>query len=172
MNNQQLPAPRVNYPSAEYQKMAENLIHDERLVQTDIANLIKWRKHLRDLRNIATGSKTEKGRVRTLPDSDHGICRNLRLLFKRSQGASQSDPWDKTYALSFSTALIRAAAQVWPVYWELFKEGYVSSPLYPIPDFEGELLWEGKGLRYRLALISFTNKLLTAAINQLKGKTP
>ena len=171
MNNQQLPAPRINYPAAEYQKMAEDFIHNERLEHKDIADLIMWRKHLRDLRNIVTGSKTEKGHVRVLPEPNCGICKNLRRLFKSSQIGPQSDSWDKPLALSCGVDLTYEAAKVWPVYEELSTEGYVLSPLFPIPDFEDEPLWKGKGLRFRLSLIGFTIKLLTAVINQLKGKT-
>ena len=171
MNNQQLPAPRINYPSAEYQKMAEDFIHNGRLEHTDIPDLIMWRKHLRDLRDIATGSKTEKGHVRVLLEPNHGICKNLRRLSKNSQTGPQSDSWDKPLALSCGVDLISAAAKVWPVYEELFTEGYVLSPLFPIPDFEDEPLWKGKGLRFRLSLIGFTIRLLTTVINQLKGKT-
>ena len=171
MNAQQLPAPRINYPAAEYQKMAKTFIDEEQLEHKDITNLIKWRKHLRDLRDIATGAKTEKGHARKIPSPYYGICKNLRLLFRISEIGPQPDPWDRTYSLSFSVALISSAARVWPVYQELFTKGYVLSPLYPIPDFEDESMWEGKALRFRLSLISFTIKLLTAAINQLKGKT-
>ena len=171
MNDQQLPAPRINYPAAEYQKMAEDFIHNGRLEHTDIPDLIMWRKHLRDLRNIVTGSKTEKGHGRVLPDPNHGICKNLRLLCGNSRKGFQFAPGDKTYAPAHSADLIYAAAKVWPVYEELFAKGYVLSPLYPIPDFEDESMWEGKALRFRLSLISFTIKLLTTAINQLKGKT-
>lgn len=171
MNSQKLPAPRINYPSAEYQKMAETFIAERQLEHKDIDNLIKWRKHLRDLRNIATGSKTEKGHVRRIPNPYYGICKNLRLLCGNPQEGFQFVPWDKTHALLSSVDLISAAAKVWPVYEELFVEGYLVSPLFPIPDFEDESLWEGKALHFRLSLISFTVKLLTAAINQLKGKT-
>ena len=171
MNNQKLPTPRVNYPAAEYQKMAEDFIHNGRLEHTDIPDLIMWRKHLRDLRNIVTGSKTEKGHGRVLPDPNYGICKNLRLLYRNSQTGPQSDSWDKPLALSCGVDLISSAAKVWPVYKELFVEGYVLFALNPIPDFEDEPLWKGKGLRFRLSLISFTIKLLTTVINQLKGKT-
>lgn len=158
MNKQQFPVPRVNYPAAHYQEMATDFIHNEFLSIDDVPRLIKWRKHLRDLRNILTGARTEKGVPRTLPSPSHGICRNLHLLNSHDGAMGSVD-------------LINGIAKVWPVYEELFAEGYVLSPLYPIPDFEDEPLWKGKGLRFRLSLISFAIKLLTAAINQLKGKT-
>lgn len=162
MNNQQLPKPRVNYPSDQYQKMAEEFIRSEDLIYESIPELVKWRKHLRDLRHIVTGSKTEQGLVRTLPEPNYGICKNLFRLAKSREAIDHFNCVD----------MISSAALVWPVYLELFAEGYVTSPLYPIPEFPGETLWKGKGLRFRLSLIAFTIKLLTAAINQLKKQKP
>lgn len=162
MSNQQLHKPRVNYPSAQYQEMAEDFIRSEVLIYESIPELVRWRKHLRDLRHIVTGSKTEQGHVRTLPAPDYGICKNLFRLYKSREAIDHFSSVD----------LISAAALVWPVYLELFAEGYVSTPLYPIPEFPGESLWKGKGLRFRLSLIAFTIKLLTAAINQLKKQKP
>lgn len=158
MNNQQLPKPRVNYPATHYQEMAKDFIYNNDLSIDDVPDLVEWRKHLRDLRNILTGARTEKGVPRTLPSPSYGICRNLHLLNNRNSEI-------------YSIDLISGIAEVWPVYEELFAEGYVLSPLYPIPDFVDELPWKGKGLRFRLSLISFAIRLLTAAINQLKGKT-
>jgi hypothetical protein len=158
MNTQKLPAPRVNYPSAQYQQMAEDFIHNGKLSISDVPELVKWRRHLRDLRHILMGAKTEKGVTRTIPNPSYGICRNLRLL-RKNEGEL------------CSAFVIANIAKVWPVYQELFLEGYVSSPLFPIPEFPKIDLWGGKALRYRLSLISFSIKLLSAAINQLNGKT-
>lgn len=160
-----LPTPRSKYGVEAFNEMALKL-HLDKLRPDLVPELILWRRHLRDLRNIVKGARDAHGNWKGLPEPNSGICVNIAVL----AGVRNH----KLHPVN----LIAASASVWPVYQALYEEGYVATPTFPIPDkyirypaspTDGDY-WSGLALSYRLSLIDFTIRLITTYINQLKAK--